>query len=175
MGYRDIVHNSQVIRALRELERHGIYGKLYKVRQNYGVILFDVVATGNYIMKEMKRKYVTSSYDQTNRTITFHIEIPEYEAKGEPKELRDETAKDLQDRLRRKGITSYVEIPDDRNAYVVIDLDSVAKYMAKHVSRALRGNVNAYVYYDRENAVVQAHVWTGETPEEVKRLKGGEA
>jgi len=172
VGYRDITHNSQVIHALRELERHGIYGKLYRVRQNYGVILFDVVATGNYIMREMQRKYVTSNYDPVNRTITFHIEIPEYEVKEEPKQVRDATAKELQDRLRRKGIASYVDIPNERNAYVVIDLDSVAKYIARHVGRALRGNINVYVYYDRDNAVVQTHVWTGGTPEEVQKLKG---
>jgi len=86
VSFRDITHNPDVIRALRELSKRGIYGKLEKVRDNYGVILFDVKATGEYIMNEVKEKWTEPYYDQENRTIVFHINIPEYAAIPVPAE-----------------------------------------------------------------------------------------
>jgi len=89
VSFRDITHNPDVIRALRELSKRGIYGKLEKVRDNYGVILFDVKATGEYIMNEVKERWAEPYYDQENRTIVFHINIPEHAAIPVPEEERD--------------------------------------------------------------------------------------
>ena len=115
MSFRDITHNPDVIRALRELSKRGIYGKLEKER--------------------------------------------------------DRAAKSLQDKLRRRGIRSYIEVLSDREAYITIDLDSVAKYIDKNFKSIVTNNAKYFSYYDAENAVLQVHVWTGPTPKEVQRLK----
>jgi len=171
VSFRDITHNPDVIRALRELSKRGIYGKLEKVRDNYGVILFDVKATGEYIMNEVKEKWTESYYDQENRTIVFHINIPEHAAIPVPAEERDRAAKSLQDKLRRRGIRSYIEVVSDREAYITIDLDSVAKYIDKNFRSVVTNNARYFSYYDAENTVLQVHVWTGPTPKEVQKLK----
>ena len=171
MSFRDITHNPDVIRALRGLSKRGIYGKLEKIRNNYGVILFDVKATGEYIMNEIKERWAESYYDQENRTVVFHINIPEHATIPVPAEERDRTAKSLQDKLRRKGIRSYIEIISDREAYIIIDLDSIAKYIDKNFKSVITNNVRYFSYYDAENAVLQVHIWTGQTPKEVQKLK----
>jgi len=171
VSFRDITHNPDVIRALRELSKRGIYGKLEKERDNYGIILFDVKATGEYIMNEVKERWAEPYYDQENRTIVFHINIPEYAAIPVPAEERDRTAKSLQDKLRRRGIRSYIEVVSDREAYITIDLDSVAKYIDKNFRSIVTNNARHFSYYDAENVVLQVHVWTGPTPKEVQKLK----
>ena len=171
MSFRDITHNPNLIRALRELAKKGVYGQLEKVRDNYGIILVDVEKTGEYLMKENKERWVEPYYDQENRTIVFHINIPEYAAIPQPKEERDRIAKDLQDKFRRRGIRTYIELPKDNEGYITLDLDSIALYIKKLFEPYVRGKTSYYFYYDKDNAVLQLHAWTGMTPKEVQKLK----
>ena len=179
MSFRDILHDPQVIRALRELSRAGMVVSLYRIRNNYGILAFDVVETTKKMVQEAARgrlaNYVRVGEGERERkdVAVAVVEVPEYEAMPEPAEERDRAARELTERLARKGIKSLIEIESDTRAYIAIDLGSVAKYIAKQADRALGDNIKHFAYYDEENGVLQVHVWKGAKPEEVKALEAG--
>lgn len=180
MSFRDILHDPRVVRALRELSRAGMVVSLYAIRKNYGVLAFDVAETAKRMAQEASRgrlaNYVRVEEEGGKDVAVAVIEVPEYEAMPEPAEVRDEAARELAERLARKGIKSVIEIESDTRAYIAIDLASVAKYIARQADRALGDEIRHFAYYDREDGVLQVHVWKGPKPEEVRRLEeeGGE-
>lgn len=175
MSFRDLAHNPDVIRALRKLRDIGIYVSLYPVRKNYGIMAFDIYETTKRLLHDAAKghiaNYVRPDLEDRKDVMVAVIEVPEYEAMPTPAEERDRASKELTDALLRKGIKSMIEIESDTRAYVAIDVDSVAEYVARQTERALGKNVKHFTFYDRENRVLQTHVWTGTTPSEVIELK----
>ncbi len=179
MSNRDIVHNSGVIRALISLKRDGIYGSLVPVRKNYGIIGFEILKTVNYIVEKAEARIKSSgirsrteSYiDREQHIIITKIEI-ESGYGNEDEEFLRLKSENLREALKRKGINAYIEFESNRRSFISIDIDSVSRYIAKKFRNAITHNVNSFLYYDRDNFVLQAHVWTGATPELVKKLRG---
>lgn len=175
MSNRDILHNSDVIRTLNKLKKEGLYVELVPLSKTYGILGFDIEKSTEYIIQNSiiprNKKYVKANMVKDERIIVASIELADYETVPEPKEIREQTAKDLHEKLLRKGIKNWIDLSSDTKAYISIDIDSIANYIGKKAKSIISQNLNTFMFYDKENMILQIHLWTGATPEEVKKLR----
>mgnify|MGYP001626485938 CR=1 FL=1 len=178
MSFRDIATDPRLGHALRELQRKGIYGAVERVRRNYAIVAFDVLATANYIITEelnrLKKDYVKGYVDKDDRAAVFAIELPDYEAVPEPEDVLRRTEEDISERLRRRGIPAVAKIEDERHAYVAIDLVGLAHWIGRQARATMPRELRSAYHVDEEELVTLLHLWTGPTPEEVKGVVSAE-
>ena len=178
MSFRDIATDPRLGHALRELQKKGIYGTVERVRRNYAIVAFDILATANYIITEelnrLKKDYVKGYVDKEDRAAVFLIELPDYEAVPEPEETLLKTEQDISERLKRKGIPAMAKIEDKTHAYVAIDLIGMGKWIGRQAKATMPRELKSTYQVDEEELVTLLHLWTGPTPEEVKDIVGNE-
>jgi hypothetical protein len=73
-------------------------------------------------------------------------------------------------RLRTMGLKVHVEAPNPNTVIIAVDIESIIRYITRHVARNVSYN-KKITGYNKENQILLVIMWKGDKPSVVEELE----